>query len=116
MTKYSSKIGQGPTGPQHSLVTRPESLRSDQFHLECFDLLQCDNLLLSKFLDYCVVYWPFYALFCGADNLFNLGCLALNFSEQVACFLLEWMNSLGDFHHFTLQHVYLLLSGVLFWK
>jgi hypothetical protein len=123
MTKCSSKLGQGPTGPQHSPVTRPESLWSDQLHFEClelgpsyFDLLQCDNLLLSELLDHCVIYWSFHALFCGDDNLFKLDCLALNFSEQLACFLLEGLKSLRDFHHFTLQHVYLLLGGALFWK
>jgi hypothetical protein len=123
MTKCSSKLGQGPTGPQHSPVTHPESLWSDQFHLEClelgsscFDLLQCDNLLLSELLDHCIIYWPFQALFCGDDNLFKLGSLAFNFSEQLACLFLDWLKSLGDFHHFTLQHVYLLLGGALFWK
>jgi hypothetical protein len=91
MTKCSSKLGQGPTGPQHSPVTHPESLWSDHLRFEClklgssyFDLLQCDNLFLSELLDHCVIYWSFHALFCGDENLFKLGCLALNFSEQVA--------------------------------
>jgi hypothetical protein len=121
MTKYSSKLGQGPTGPQHSPVTRPESLRSDQFCFEClelgsscFDLLQCDNLLFSKFLDYCVIERSFQALFCSDDTLFEFISLAFKFSEQLACLLLEWLQSLRDFHYFTLQRVYLLLGCALF--
>jgi hypothetical protein len=72
-------------------VTRPESLWSDQFRLECldiglsfFDLLQCDNLFISELLDHCIIYWPFHVLFHGDDNLFNLDSLAFNFSEQLA--------------------------------
>jgi hypothetical protein len=123
MTKCSAKLGQGPTGPQHSPVTCPESLWSDQLYFKCFELgpsyfnlLQCDSLLLSELLDHCVVYWSFHALFCSDDNLFNLGWLDLNFNEQLACFLLEWLKSLRDLQHFTLQHVYLLLGSALFKK
>ena len=119
----SSKPCQGPTGPQHSPVTRPESLRSIQFHLEClklgsscFDLLQWNNLLLSKFLDHCVIEWSFQSLFCSDDNLFEFSFLVFKFSEQLACLFLDWLKSLGDFHHFILQCVYLLLSCALFCK
>jgi hypothetical protein len=123
MTKYSSKLGQGPTGPQHSPVTHPESLWSDQFRLEClelgsscFDLLQCDNLLLSEFLDHCVIEQSFQVLFCSDDNLFKFSSLAFKFSEQLACLLLDWLKLLGDFHHFTLQRMYLLLGCALFFE
>jgi hypothetical protein len=123
MTKCSSKLGQGPIGPQHSSMTHSESLWSDQLRFEClelgpsyFDLLQCDNLLLSELLDHCVIYWSFHALFCGDNNLFKPSCLALNFIEKLACFLLEGLKSLRDFHHFTLHHVYLLLGSAFFWK
>jgi hypothetical protein len=117
MTKYSSKLGQGPIGPQHSPVTRPESLRSDQFRFEClelgssgFDLLQCDSLLFSKFLDYCVIERSFQALLCGDGTLFEFSSLAFKFSEQLTCLLLEWLQSLRNVHYFTLQRVYLLLG------
>ena len=83
-----SKLGQGPTCPQHSPMTRPESLWSDQLRFEClelglsyFDLLQCNDLFLSELLDHCVIYWSCHALLCSDDNLFKLNCLALNFSE-----------------------------------
>jgi hypothetical protein len=109
--------------PTLTYDVRLESLWSSQFHLEClefgsnyFDLLQCENLLLNELLDHCVVYWPFQALFCSDDNLFKLGSLDFNFSEQLACLFLDWLKSLGGFHHFTLQRVYLLLGGALFCK
>ena len=40
MTKCSSRLGQGPTSPQHSPVTHSESLWSDQFYLEFLKLLR----------------------------------------------------------------------------
>jgi hypothetical protein len=84
------KLGQGPTGPQYSPVTRPESLRSDQFYFKridlgsiSFDLLQCDNLLFSKFLDDYVIEQSFQALFCSDDTLFEFSSLAFKFREQL---------------------------------
>jgi hypothetical protein len=121
MTKYSSKLGQGSIGSQHSHVTHPESLRSDPFCFKClklglsyFDLLRCNNLLLSKFMDYYVIEWSFQAVFCSDDNLFEFISLAFKFSGQLACFFLDWLNLLGDFHQFTLQCMYLLLGCALF--
>jgi hypothetical protein len=121
MTKYSSKLSQGPTGSQHSPVTHPELLKSDPFcfkflelGLSYFDLLQCDNLLHSKFVDYCAIEQSFQALFCSDDNLFEFISLSFKFSGQLACFFLDWLNSLGDFHKFTLQCMYLLLGCALF--
>jgi hypothetical protein len=123
MTKYSSKLGQGPTGPQHSPVTHPESLRSDQFCFECvdlgsscFDLLHSDSLLFNKFLDYCVIEWSFQVMFRSDDTLFDFSSLDFKFIEKLECLLLEWLQSLRDFHHFILQCVYLLLGCALFCK
>jgi hypothetical protein len=69
MVKYDQvlpKLGQGPTCPQHSPVTRPESLWSEKFCLEhldlglsFFDLLQCYDLLLNELMDECIIDWPF---------------------------------------------------------
>jgi hypothetical protein len=83
-----------------------------QFHFERlnlgssdFDLLQCNNLLFNKFLEYCVIEWSFQALFCSDDTLFELCSLAFKFGEQLECLLLEWLQSLRDVHYFTLQCV-----------
>jgi hypothetical protein len=61
MTKKLPKLGQGPTGPQHSPVTHLKSLWYDQFGFEClelgpscFDLLLFCGLLFGELLDYCV--------------------------------------------------------------
>jgi hypothetical protein len=123
MTKYSSKLGQGPIGPQHSPVTRPESLRSGQFHFECLelgssglDLLQCDSLLFSKFLDYCVIERSFQALFCSDGTLFKFISMAFKFGKQLTCLLLEWLQSLRNVHYFTLHCVYLFLGCELVYK
>jgi hypothetical protein len=82
------KLGQGPTGPQHSPVTRPESLWSVQFCFEslelgssCFDLLFCCGLLLGEFQDHCVIYWSFQALFCSDDDLLKLCSLAFDLGK-----------------------------------
>jgi hypothetical protein len=123
MTKYTSKLGQGPKGPQHSPVTHPKSRRSVQFFLKClelgsscFDLLQCDNLFLSKFLDHCVIEWSFQTLFCSDDNLFEFSFLVFKFRKKLACLFLDQLKPLGDFHHFTLQRMYLLQGFMLFYK
>jgi hypothetical protein len=121
MTKYSLKLGQGPIGPQHSPVTHPELLRSDQFCLEClnlgsscFDLLQCDNLLLSKVLDHYVIEQSFQVLFCSEENLFKSSFLDFKFNKQLACPFLDWLKTLVNFHHFNLQCMYMLLGCALF--
>ena len=58
MTKVLPNLGRGPTCPQHSLVTHPESLWCWKFCFErfelgsnCFNLLLCYTLFFSKFLN-----------------------------------------------------------------
>ena len=79
MTKVIPKLSQGTTSLQHSPVTCPESLWSVQFcfeHLDLgssfFDLLLHCGLLLGEFLDHCVIYWSFQALFYSDDDFLKL--------------------------------------------
>jgi hypothetical protein len=123
MTKCSSKLGQGSTGLQNSPVNHPKSLRSIQLYFKGFELgsnyfnlLLCHGLLFGELLDEWVIYWSFQALFYGDDNLFKFYPLAFKFGEELTCLLLHWLKSLRDFHHFTLDHVDLLLGGALLMK
>jgi hypothetical protein len=66
LTKISSKLGRGPTCPQHSLVIRPGSLRSGkhcfeglELHLSGLNLLLRLILLLNELLDHILCNRPF---------------------------------------------------------
>jgi hypothetical protein len=75
-TNVSSKLGRGPTSPQHSPVTHLESLRYWKHYFEglelsssCLDLRLHLSLLLNKLLDQLLCNRPFQALFHCHNHL-----------------------------------------------
>jgi hypothetical protein len=116
----SSKLGQGPTGPQNSPVTHPESLLSRKLCFEglelvlgCLNLLFHQGLLLNELLNYFFSDNSFQALFYCGDHLFQLCALSFDLLKKCVGFILYRLKSLGHFHDFTLDGMDLLLNCAL---
>jgi hypothetical protein len=96
LTNISSKLGRWPTGPQHSPVTRPESLRSRKRYFKglelrssCLDLLLHLSLLLNELLDHLLYNRPFQALFHCHNHLVQLQALSFDLFKHRLGFILH---------------------------
>jgi hypothetical protein len=120
-TNVSSKLGQGPIGPENAPMTRPESLRSGQ---HCFkglelsssylDLLLCQRFLLNELLNYLFCNRPFQALFHCRNHFFQLRALSFDLFKKRVGFILDQLESLCNIHDSSLDGSNLLLDCVLF--
>jgi hypothetical protein len=117
----SPKLGQGPTGPQHSPVTRPESLWSGKLCFEglelgssCLNLLLRQSLLLDELLDDFLCDSPSKHCSTEVTTCSSLCSLSLYLLKKCAGFILYRLESLGHFHDFTLDGMDLLLNCALF--
>jgi len=123
MTSISFKPGQGPTGPQNSPMTHPDSLwygkrcfKILKLSSICLELLLRQSLLLNELLNYLLGDKPFQTMFYCCDHMFQLCTFSLNLFEKCVGFVLHRLVSLCHFHNSSLDGSDLLLNfALLLW-
>jgi hypothetical protein len=126
MVKYDQvlpKLGQGPTGPQHSPMTHPSHSGLSNSASNASSLARAASTCCNAMTSYSVNSWMSVSL-TGPSRCCSVVMTTCSSSapwlstsvNKLACLLLHWLKSLRDFHHFGLDRVDLLLGGALLWK